>query len=198
YLLQWIGLPIGEFLTDLSTGLIEATPLLGGVFVTLVGFGFLVGDRKREKKKKKNKRKWKEEEFEVHGSEFTRSKPSSGAQGNPTTSSSSRLGNDLDRDDTDDFSSYSQGSSYGSSSGTGSYEPYGYRHSKKLNKSRTDKKISGVCGGLARYFGVSSTVVRIIFVAAFFMGYGTSLLIYLGLALAMPKEPVDYMDDYNF
>ena len=79
-----------------------------------------------------------------------------------------------------------------------SFDSYGYRHSKKLLKSRTDKKISGVCGGLAKYFGISSTVVRFIFVAAFFMGWGASLLIYLGLSIAMPKEPVEMMDDFSF
>ena len=33
---------------------------------------------------------------------------------------------------------------------------------KKLRKSNTDKKIFGVCGGIAEYFGIDSTIVRII------------------------------------
>jgi phage shock protein PspC (stress-responsive transcriptional regulator) len=65
-------------------------------------------------------------------------------------------------------------------------------------KSRSDKKWAGVCGGLSKYFGISATVVRFIFVAAFFMGWGASLLVYFGLSLAMPKEPVEMMDDFNF
>lgn len=65
-------------------------------------------------------------------------------------------------------------------------------------KSRSDKKFAGVCGGLAKYFGISSTVARLLFVIAFFMTSGTSLLIYIGLSLAMPKEPVELMDDFDF
>ena len=34
---------------------------------------------------------------------------------------------------------------------------------KKLYRSKTDKMISGVCGGLAQYFGVDATVVRLVF-----------------------------------
>lgn len=85
-----------------------------------------------------------------------------------------------------------------SSSSNYSYDNFGYRHAKRLMKSRTNKKIAGVCGGLAKYFGLSSTVVRFIFGAVFIMGWGTSLLIYIGLALAMPKEPIEMMDDFDF
>lgn len=34
---------------------------------------------------------------------------------------------------------------------------------KKLYRSSTDKKISGVCGGIAEYFGIDSTIIRIIY-----------------------------------
>lgn len=37
---------------------------------------------------------------------------------------------------------------------------------KKLYLSETDKKIAGVCGGIAEYFGVDSTLVRLIWVLA--------------------------------
>ena len=67
----------------------------------------------------------------------------------------------------------------------------------RLYKSRTDKKLAGVCGGLAKYFGLSPTAVRLLFILATFM-WGVSPLIYLGLAIAMPKEPYDLMDDYKF
>lgn len=46
----------------------------------------------------------------------------------------------------------------------------------------------GVCGGLAEHFGMDSTVVRIIFVALFILGVGTSALIYLIMALIMPSN----------
>jgi phage shock protein C len=67
----------------------------------------------------------------------------------------------------------------------------------KLMRSRTDKKIAGVCGGLAKYLGISSTIIRIIFVAALFLGYGSFFLVYLAMAIVMPKEPVSAMDDFN-
>ncbi len=67
----------------------------------------------------------------------------------------------------------------------------------KLTRSRTDKRIFGVCGGLAKYFGMSSTVLRLIFVATFFLGYGSFFLVYIAMAIVMPKEPIDWMDDFN-
>ena len=58
---------------------------------------------------------------------------------------------------------------------------------KKLVRSRKDRWIAGVCGGLAAYFGVDATVVRIAFlVASFFFGVG--LLPYLILWLVMPAR----------
>ena len=54
----------------------------------------------------------------------------------------------------------------------------------RLVKSN-DKKIFGVCGGLGNYFDIDPTVVRIAFLVAFF-GFGSGLLVYLILAVAMP------------
>jgi phage shock protein PspC (stress-responsive transcriptional regulator) len=58
---------------------------------------------------------------------------------------------------------------------------------KKLYRSRTDKKIFGVCGGLAKYFGVDVTVIRILFLVGLFI-VGGGLLAYLICALVMPEE----------
>ena len=49
---------------------------------------------------------------------------------------------------------------------------------RRLYRSRTDRKIAGVCGGLAQYLNVDPTVVRIIFLVLLFIG-GGGLLIYL-------------------
>ena len=63
---------------------------------------------------------------------------------------------------------------------------------KKLYRSKTDKKIAGVCGGLAKYMGIDVTVVRLIWVlVAIFAGAG--LLAYLICALIIPQEP-DYIE----
>lgn len=74
---------------------------------------------------------------------------------------------------------------------------YSYSGENKLTKSRTDSKIAGVCGGLAKYLGMNSTVVRILFLVAFFMSSGTALLAYIAMSIVMPKEPISLMDDFN-
>ncbi|MCA6379527.1 MAG: PspC domain-containing protein [Cytophagales bacterium] len=56
---------------------------------------------------------------------------------------------------------------------------------KKLVKS--ERKIFGVCSGLANYFDTDPTIVRILFVAAFF-GFGMGLLAYVVMALIMPEK----------
>jgi len=59
---------------------------------------------------------------------------------------------------------------------------------KRLRRSRTDKKVLGVCGGLADYLNLDSTLVRIAFVIGVIASGGPFVLAYLGLAFAMPKE----------
>ncbi len=58
---------------------------------------------------------------------------------------------------------------------------------KKLYKSETDRKIFGVCGGIAEYFGIDSTIVRLIWVLLVF-GWGTGILAYIVAALVMPDR----------
>lgn len=61
---------------------------------------------------------------------------------------------------------------------------------KRLYKSSTDKKLAGVCGGFAEYFGIDSTWVRIGYTfLAFFAGCG--LLFYIICALVMPNKPME-------
>ena len=59
---------------------------------------------------------------------------------------------------------------------------------KKLYRSTTDKKVFGVCGGLAEYFNVDPTIVRLICVLAVFC-VGGGLLAYIIAALVMPAKP---------
>lgn len=61
---------------------------------------------------------------------------------------------------------------------------------KKLYRSREDRIILGVCGGLANYFSIDSLVVRLIFIALFFGG-GSGLVIYLVFAILVPSEGGD-------
>lgn len=67
-------------------------------------------------------------------------------------------------------------------------EPRKDEKKKKLTRSRTDKKLLGVCGGIAEYLNLDSTLVRIAFVVGI-IGSGASFaLAYLALAFVMPKE----------
>ncbi len=65
---------------------------------------------------------------------------------------------------------------------------------KKLYKSRTDRKICGVCGGLADYFDIDPTIIRLIWVALLFAA-GTGVLAYFVAAIVMDDEP-DIIDTY--
>jgi phage shock protein C len=60
---------------------------------------------------------------------------------------------------------------------------------RKLYRSRTDRMIAGVCGGLSKRFGIDSTWVRLLFVLFFFAG-GSALLIYLVMWFIVPEDPV--------
>ena len=59
---------------------------------------------------------------------------------------------------------------------------------KKLYKSSTDKKLAGVCGGLAEYFTIDSTLVRLGWVVFSLLG-GSGLLAYIIAAIIMPDRP---------
>lgn len=59
---------------------------------------------------------------------------------------------------------------------------------KKLRRSKIDRMLSGVCGGIASYLNIDSTVIRIIFAILTVVGIGSPLLIYLVLIFVMPEE----------
>src|SRR5215510_3306712 len=60
---------------------------------------------------------------------------------------------------------------------------------KKLFRSRTDRKLSGICGGLGTYFGCDSTLMRVAWVLAAFISGGLAILAYLVLIFVVPNEP---------
>jgi phage shock protein PspC (stress-responsive transcriptional regulator) len=55
-------------------------------------------------------------------------------------------------------------------------------------RPREDRKIAGVCAGLADEFGISVTVLRLAFLLGFFFSGGMFLLVYLVLWIVMPNE----------
>lgn len=58
---------------------------------------------------------------------------------------------------------------------------------KKLTRSKTDRMLAGVCGGLAKYFEIDSTIMRLLFAFMSFM-VGCGLLAYIICAIVIPKE----------
>jgi len=59
---------------------------------------------------------------------------------------------------------------------------------RKLYRSKTDRKVAGVCGGLAQYFNIDPTLIRVLFVVLAILG-GSGLVLYLALWIIVPKEP---------
>ena len=58
----------------------------------------------------------------------------------------------------------------------------------RLYRSRTNRKVAGVCSGLAEYFNTDATLIRVLFVVLAVLG-GPGLLIYLLLWIVVPVEP---------
>lgn len=64
---------------------------------------------------------------------------------------------------------------------------------KKLYRIRTGRKILGVCGGLANYFDIDPTIVRVVF-ALIGLFWGTGILAYFIMALVIPENPYEIVD----
>jgi phage shock protein C len=56
---------------------------------------------------------------------------------------------------------------------------------RKLYRSQTDRKVAGVCGGLADYFNVDVTLIRVLFVVLAVCG-GAGLVLYLAMWILVP------------
>ena len=66
---------------------------------------------------------------------------------------------------------------------------------RRLYRSRDERMIAGVAGGLAQYFSVDPTLVRLAFVAFTLGGGGIGLLAYLILAIIVPLEPAPGVEE---
>ena len=65
---------------------------------------------------------------------------------------------------------------------------------QKLYKSRTDVKISGVCAGIAEYFKIDPTIVRLATGISILFG-GAGILAYIVCAVVMPQAPENHQDN---
>ena len=66
--------------------------------------------------------------------------------------------------------------------------------SKKLYKSQ-NKLIFGVCGGIADYFNMDPTIIRLLMIILLVVSFGTGLIVYIVAAVIMPDRHVDDMND---
>ena len=60
---------------------------------------------------------------------------------------------------------------------------------KRLYRSRKERMVAGVCGGLAEYFDVDPTIIRLVAVLLALAG-GPGLVVYIVMAIVVPEEPV--------
>ncbi len=59
---------------------------------------------------------------------------------------------------------------------------------RKLYRSKSDRQVAGVCGGLAEYLNTDPTIVRLLFVVLTLLG-GPGLIVYIVLAIVVPEAP---------
>lgn len=64
--------------------------------------------------------------------------------------------------------------------------------SKRLYKSRNNRMLTGVCGGIAEYLNLDPTVVRLL--AAVLGCSGTGIVVYIVAAVIIPEAPADLYD----
>jgi|1186.fasta_scaffold728254_1 phage shock protein C len=68
------------------------------------------------------------------------------------------------------------------------YPPPGYQPPRRLVRSRDDRWLSGVCGGVADYAGIDASLVRIIVVVGTIFGFGSLFVAYVVAWILMPEE----------
>ena len=59
---------------------------------------------------------------------------------------------------------------------------------RQFRRSFTDKKIAGVCGGLAQYFDIDPSIIRMLYVILCLASFGAGLVLYIILALVVPYD----------
>ena len=64
---------------------------------------------------------------------------------------------------------------------------------KKLYRVQKGKKLCGVCAGIAEYFKLDPTIVRLIWVILS-LGGGVGVLAYIICAFVLPEKPIDVID----
>lgn len=71
---------------------------------------------------------------------------------------------------------------------TGNVRPGSTAKHRRFRRSRSERMIAGVCGGLAELLDVDATIVRIVLVAATLLGFGVGFLLYLACWIIVPEQ----------
>jgi phage shock protein PspC (stress-responsive transcriptional regulator) len=71
----------------------------------------------------------------------------------------------------------------------------GDRSKKTLLRSRKEKMVGGVCGGLADYFELDVSVIRVLWVIATVVSIGMGILVYIVLFFVLPEESENVNDN---
>lgn len=175
YLLAEMGILSGIALP----AMVSLLPWLAGIFVVVLGFGLLSRGRSDTKKER--------------AARSTASASRSGAASSTSTKTSSRTasgnvsgsesGSESDKNDasssTFEFPEAPSSSSW--------WNPFG-NSDMRLRRSMSDKRIMGVCSGIARYLNLDPTLVRIAFVIGLIVTGGQFVLAYIALGWVMPKD----------
>jgi phage shock protein C len=69
---------------------------------------------------------------------------------------------------------------------------------KNLYRSRTNKKLSGVCGGIAEQLNVEPWIIRLLFVGSFFIIGGLSIILYIFATFVIAKRPKHQTPDMEY
>ncbi len=188
YTMQLMGL-IGVGSSLLPT-LVAVLPWLAGILIMLTGFGVLSWSpaaRRRRKARERAVRAARRRKQKTMGRQ-RRQSPSDeagrrarsafeqAARASATAGRSAKKAFESSRDRTRSMTA-------GRSTG------------RRLAKNRQDKKVTGVASGIASYFGIDPTVVRIAFVLASIFGQGAGLLIYIILTFVLPTAEASGADD---
>jgi phage shock protein C len=64
---------------------------------------------------------------------------------------------------------------------------------RRLYRCRTDRRLAGVAGGVAEFFDLDPTLVRVLWFLSIFLG-GLGVLLYIGMAIIVPLEPLSAED----
>ena len=76
-------------------------------------------------------------------------------------------------------------------------DSYALNQTKRLYRSRKDKRFLGVCGGIAKYFGLNPFAVRLLWAILTLSSGGIMIPLYIVMAIIMPKEPPVFQIPYN-